>query len=124
MYQKVLPSMLFGLTTILLVALVFSFIISLVLNFSSLTESSFSTFILISSFITFFIGGFVSGVKSKERGLLVGASTALIFTLITFLIQYLGYNQGLSIEQLMFHGGYLIVAALGGVIGVNLFSRL
>lgn len=124
MYQRVLPSMIYGLAAILIFSLGFSLIISLILSFSSLTESSFALLIVISSFITLFIGGFISGLKSKEKGLLVGTGTALLFTLITFLIQYLGYNQGLSMEQLMFHGGYLLTAALGGVIGVNLFSRL
>ncbi|WP_247747228.1 TIGR04086 family membrane protein [Alkalihalobacillus sp. BA299] len=119
-YRGMFGSMLYGLVSILVIAIAFSFIISLILSFSSLTEASFNWFILIVSFLALFIGGLISGVKAKEKGWIVGAGTALLFTAITFFIQYLGYNSGFTTEQYLYHGGYLVSSVFGGIIGVNL----
>ncbi|MBU8905498.1 TIGR04086 family membrane protein [Desertibacillus haloalkaliphilus] len=115
--------MLYGVLTILAIALSFSFIVSLVLTFTAFTESSFSWLILTASFLALFIGGVVSGMISKQKGWVVGAATALLYSVITFLIQYLGYNSTFSLEQYVHHAGYLACGVLGGIIGVNLFSN-
>lgn len=112
--------MLYGLTSIFIIALSFSLVISLILKTTSLTEASFKWVILILSFLALFIGGFISGGKAKQKGWLSGLGTGLLFTFITFLIQYLGYNVGFSAEQYMYHGGYILCAIFGGMIGVNL----
>lgn|SRR5690606_13146733 len=112
--------MLYGLITVLVIAVSFSLIISSLLTFTSLTEASFSWFILILSFTALFIGGAVSGKKAKEKGWLSGLGTGLLFTLITFLIQYLGYDKGFTLDQYMYHGGYILSSCLGGMLGVNL----
>ncbi|ARK29212.1 TIGR04086 family membrane protein [Halalkalibacter krulwichiae] len=122
-YRGFLPAVLFGLTTILVVALSFSLIVSLVLTFTSLTEQSVSWLITVVAFVTMFIGGMISGGKAKEKGWIAGAVTALLFSLLTFLIQYLGYNNSFTSEQYMYHGGYIVAAAIGGIIGVNLSSN-
>ncbi len=118
-----LPAVMFGLITVLAIALSFSFVVSLILMFSSFTEASFSWIIMAVSFLSLFIGGVMSGGKAKEKGWLAGGLTGILFTLITFLVQYLGYNAGFSPEQYMFHGGYILAAAFGGIIGVNLASK-
>ncbi|WP_257008307.1 TIGR04086 family membrane protein [Bacillus sp. FJAT-45350] len=122
-YRGMLPAVMFGLITVLAIALSFSFVVSLILMFSSFTEASFSWIIMAVSFLSLFIGGVMSGGKAKEKGWLAGGLTGILFTLITFLVQYLGYNAGFSPEQYMFHGGYILAAAFGGIIGVNLASK-
>ncbi|WP_236034984.1 TIGR04086 family membrane protein [Alkalihalobacterium elongatum] len=118
-YRGIFGSMLYGLIGVLFIAVAFSFVISLILSFSSLTEASFSWFILIVSFLALFIGGMIAGVKAKEKGWMVGAGTALLFTAITFFIQFLGYNSAFTMEQYLYHGGYLLTSVIGGIIGVN-----
>ncbi len=118
--RNLFPAMLYGLITILIIALSFSLVISLLLAVTSLTEDSFSWFILILSFLALFIGGFISGGKSKQKGWLTGLGTGLLFSLITFLIQYLGYDSSFTIDQYLYHGGYILSATIGGIIGVNL----
>lgn len=122
-YRGFFPAILIGLTTILVLILTSSLVISLVLTFTSFTEHSVKWLVLGIAFGTMFIGGLISGGKAKEKGLLAGVLTALLFSLLTFLIQYLGYNSIFTSEQLMFHGGYLVAAALGGIVGVNLSSN-
>ncbi|MCA1031886.1 TIGR04086 family membrane protein [Bacillus timonensis] len=111
---------LYGVATIFVIIFVFSLLFSLLLKFTSLQESSLSWVILVVSFLALFIGGFVSGGKGKEKGWLMGGATSVIFTLIVFLFQYLGYDSTFSSEQSFYHLVFMGVAVLGGIIGVNM----
>ncbi len=113
-------SMIFGLITILVIILSVSFIISLLLRFTSLTESSFSWIIMGLTFVALLIGGFVSGGKSKQKGWLVGAGTGVLYSLVVFLVQFLGYNTTFTLEQYLFHAGFIVAALIGGILGVNI----
>lgn len=112
-------SMIYGLITILVIILSVSFIFSLLLRFTSLSESSFSWLIIVFTFIALMVGGFVSGGKSKQKGWLVGAGTGLLYSLLIFLVQFLGYNAMFSMQQYLFHGGFILAAIIGGIFGVN-----
>jgi putative membrane protein (TIGR04086 family) len=116
-------AILFGVMTIFVIALMTSFIFSLLLKFTGLTEDSIEWFMLTLSFIALFIGGFVSGGKGQSKGWLLGASTGLSYSFIVFLIQFLGYDQTFTPRQLLFHGGFIATAVLGGVFGVNMTAK-
>jgi putative membrane protein (TIGR04086 family) len=77
---------------------------------------------LVIGLISLFIGGLVAGIKGKEKGWITGILTGVGFTLFTFLVQYLGFQQGFSIEQSIHHVAYVLAALFGGVIGVNILS--
>ncbi|MGM0921018.1 MAG: TIGR04086 family membrane protein [Bacillota bacterium] len=113
-------AILYGLSSILMAALATSLLFSLLLKFTGLTEDSIKWFILGLSFLAVFIGGFIAGGKGKERGWLIGGTTAILYTLIIFLFQFLGYGKTFTMEQTMYHGGYLAISMLGGIMGVNL----
>ncbi|WP_026558629.1 TIGR04086 family membrane protein [Bacillus sp. J37] len=115
-------AILFGLITIFVMALVTSLIFSLLLKFTSLTESSITWLILGLSILALFIGGFVAGGNGKEKGWLIGGITAILFSLIILLFKFLGHGEIFSMQELMYHGGFLLVAMLGGIFGVNLSS--
>lgn len=83
-------------------------------------ESSLTWVILIISFLALFVGGFVSGGKGKEKGWLMGGATGILYILVVFLFQYLGYDTTFSTEQLFYNLGFLGTAILGGIIGVNM----
>jgi putative membrane protein (TIGR04086 family) len=117
------PAIFWGLSAILVIALSFSLLTSLFLTFTSYTEESIGWLIIGVACLSMFIGGFMSGAKAKSRGWMAGALTALLFTLITFLVQFLGYNEVFTTGQYAFHGAYLLLAALGGIIGVNIASN-
>ena len=63
---------------------------------------------------------FISGGKAKEKGWMIGALTAVCFSLIILLFQYLGFGKTFTSGQLLFHLGFLGVSMLGGIFGVNL----
>jgi len=121
--RSILTSIVYGLITILVIILSVSFTISLLLRFTSLTEASFSWVIIVLTFVALIAGGFVSGGKSRQKGWLVGAGTGILFSLLVFLVQYLGYNVTFSVEQYLFHGGFVLAAIIGGILGVNVVKN-
>ncbi|MCM3002616.1 TIGR04086 family membrane protein [Priestia koreensis] len=120
--KRLLMAIVVGVTTIFTIAVLTSLILSLILKFTSLEESSMKWAILIISFLSVFIGGFVAGGKGKAKGWLLGAVTGFLYSFVVFLIQFLGYSQSFSSSQMLFHLGFLGVAVLGGMMGVNLTS--
>jgi putative membrane protein (TIGR04086 family) len=112
----------YGVFTILIIALISSFLLSILLRFTSLTEDSLFWVITSISFLAVFIGGFIAGGKGKEKGWLLGGATAVAYTGIVLLFQFLGYGKTLSLESLLYHGGFLITSIVGGMLGVNISS--
>lgn len=113
-------AIMYGLITVFMFAIAISLLFSLLLRFTSLQETSVAWIIVALSFITLFIGGFVSGGKGKEKGWLLGGATGGAYTLVIFLFQYLGNDSLFNLHQMLFHLGFIGTAALGGIIGVNL----
>ncbi|MFD2446189.1 TIGR04086 family membrane protein [Bacillus sp. CGMCC 1.16607] len=113
-------SILHGIISIFLVAIVSSLIFSLLLRFTSTQESSLQMIVTAVSFISLFIGGFISGGKGKEKGWLLGGGTGLLYSLIIFLFQYLGHDRLFNFEQIIYHICYMLVAMMGGILGVNM----
>ena len=113
-------AIMYGLITVFMLAIVISFIFSLLLRFTSLQETSVAWIIVTLSFITLFIGGFISGGRGKEKGWLLGGATGGAYTLVIFLFQYLGNDALFTMQQMLFHLGFIGTAALGGIIGVNI----
>jgi putative membrane protein (TIGR04086 family) len=113
-------SILYGVVVIFLVAVISSLIFSLVLQFTSTREASLQFIVTAVSFISLFIGGFVSGGKGKAKGWLLGGGTGLLYSLVIFLFQYLGKDSLFSMEQVIYHTCYMLVAMMGGILGVNM----
>ncbi|NLP49477.1 TIGR04086 family membrane protein [Bacillus sp. RO1] len=113
-------AVMYGLITVFMLAIFISFIFSLLLRFTSLQETSVAWIIVTLSFITLFIGGFISGGRGKEKGWLLGGATGGAYTLVIFLFQYLGNDSLFTLQQMLFHLGFIGIAALGGIIGVNI----
>jgi putative membrane protein (TIGR04086 family) len=113
-------AVLYGIIAIFLLAIVCSFIFSLVLRFTSVEESSLQFITTAVSFVTLFAGGFVSGGRGKQKGWFLGGLTGLIYSIIVFLFQYLGYDRLFSTEQMIYHTCYVLTAMMGGILGVNM----
>jgi putative membrane protein (TIGR04086 family) len=123
MSKQTIKAMSYGVGTIFMLILSASLILSLLLKFTSMQESSLTWFIAAFSFLSLFIGGFISGGKGKEKGWLTGGLTGLIFTLLVFLVQFLGYQSTFNIEQSLYHSAYILIAVVGGIFGVNVSSK-
>ncbi|WP_284139701.1 MULTISPECIES: TIGR04086 family membrane protein [unclassified Virgibacillus] len=114
--------LLYGWTAIFSLILFTSIILATILRFTSLNEPTLSWITLSIGLLVLFIGGFIAGMKGKEKGWFMGTFTGLGFTLFTFLVQYLGYQQAFSMEQSLHHAGYVLAALIGGVFGVNMLT--
>lgn len=120
--SKITSSVLIGLGVIYVVAALFSFIFSLILKFTSAQEDQLSLIITIISFIALFMGGLVAGGRAKEKGWLLGGLTGLLYTIINFLFQYLGYDSIFTTQQWIYYICFTLTAVMGGILGVNMFS--
>ena len=118
--RKMGSAIIYGTVSIFILAVIFSLIFSLLLRFTSLTESSISYLILILSFISIFIGGLISGGKGKKQGWILGGGTGLLYTLIILAFQYLGFDQTFSSREWIQSLCYILVCMMGGILGVNL----
>lgn len=92
----------------------------MILRFTATQESSLQFIVTAVSFISLFVGGFISGGKGKEKGWLLGGGTGLLYSIIIFLFQYLGHNSLFTAEQIIYHTCYMLVAMMGGILGVNM----
>jgi putative membrane protein (TIGR04086 family) len=116
-------SVLYGTIAILVLAVVSSFLFSTLLRFTSIQESSIQWVITALSFVSIFAGGFISGGKGKEKGWLLGGLTGLAYSVIIFLFQLLGFDSLFDFEQVVYHICYILIAMMGGILGVNLRGK-
>ncbi|MGG5254922.1 TIGR04086 family membrane protein [Neobacillus sp. SM06] len=116
-------AVLYGVIFIFVFAALSSLIFSLILRFSSVQEASLQYIVTAMSFIGLFGGGFLSGGKGKQKGWLIGGLTGLVYTLIVFLFQYLGYDRFFDVQQLIYYICYILIAMMGGILGVNLSTN-
>ncbi|MED1865592.1 TIGR04086 family membrane protein [Fictibacillus nanhaiensis] len=112
-----------GLIAVLLMIMLCSLVLSLLLRFTGLTEASLKWVTVGLSFLSLFIGGLISGKKGQSKGWLLGGGTSLLFSFLVFLVQYLGYQSTFNSSQYMYHGLFLLLAIIGGIMGVNLSSH-
>ncbi len=118
--RNVSGAVLYGIIVIFVLAILSSFVFSLLLKFTSLQETSLTYITTAVSFVALFIGGFISGGKGKQKGWLLGGLTGLIYSLIIFLFQFLGLDSLFTIEQIIYHSCYILTAMMGGILGVNM----
>ncbi|HEX6922948.1 MAG TPA: TIGR04086 family membrane protein, partial [Bacillales bacterium] len=111
MNKEMMSGMMYGLVTVVVIILAASFVISMLLRFTELAETSFAMATLIISFIALFLGGLISGGKVDERGWMIGGATGLLYTILVFFVQYLGFDTGFTIQQYLFFALYILVSA-------------
>lgn len=118
--NKQFMALLYGWLVAFSLIFIASMILALFLRFTGFNEPTLSWVTLFVGLFSLFIGGLVAGVKGKTKGWMIGGIIGLGFTLIVFLIQYLGYKQSFSLGQSMHHIGFIAAALIGGVLGVNI----
>lgn len=120
--QRQFIALLYGWIFILVFILVSSFILTLIVQFTGIRQQTLSWVAFSVGLIGLFIGGMITGIKGKSKGWIIGGLTGLGFTVFIFLVQFLGYQNGFSLDQTLHHLGFILAAILGGMIGVNLIK--
>ena len=113
----------FGIVILLILATVTSMIMALLLKFTDMNEGTLAVTIFILALLSMLISGFTAGKKAQGKGWLVGFSTGLTFTILVFLVNYLGFSQTLSISQLLYQFALMGASTLGGIFGVNMSKQ-
>ncbi|MDD1367106.1 TIGR04086 family membrane protein [Bacillus sp. MHSD_36] len=113
----------FGIVTLLLLATVTSMIMALLLKFTDMNEGTLAVTIFILALLSMLISGFTAGKKAQGKGWLVGFTTGITFTILVFLVNYLGFSQTLSNSQLLYQLALMGASTLGGIFGVNMSKQ-
>ena len=113
-------SLLFGLVSIFILQLISSLLFSFIFRYTDIVESSISWIITTISFLTILIGGLIAGGKSGEKGWIIGGIMGFLFSTIVYMIQISLAHKGFAASQWTFHAGFLLIAMLGGMFGVNM----
>lgn len=113
----------YGMIAAFIIVLFSAFFLATLLRFTSLAESSLTLAPSIISLTALFIGGLISGMKMKEKGLVIGLLTGLSYCLLIMCIQFLGFDRTGDAVQYLLYTGNVAASTIGGVIGVNLFAR-
>jgi putative membrane protein (TIGR04086 family) len=98
-------------------------ITSFVLAFTGTRESSLSTLVYTVNGLALFVGGFVSGKRGGERGWYYGGMSGILYYVFVLLLSFLGFNAKLGVSNLYYLLLAFLVAAVGGIIGVNLSKK-
>lgn len=116
-----LRSVIRGLVWALAVTILLGLIISLLLQFTSLTEGllgSYSTFIF---FLSMLFGATIGARTAGNKGLLHGLSITLLYWIITVIIGVIWNSESLTLLFIAKRFGLCLLAGvLGGIIGIGL----
>lgn len=113
-------ALVYGWISCLILFAIASTLVALCIKFTNITAFTLGFLTLIIGFLSLFTSGIIAGLKAKENGWLIGCLVGLGFFSLTFLIQYLGMNQGISVQQMMYQAAYVFAAVFGSIIGVNI----
>jgi len=110
-----------GLVWALVATILLGIIISLLLQYTSLSESllgSYSTFIF---FISMLVGSTIGARAAGNKGLLHGLSITLLYWILTLIIGIIWNPEALTMIFLAKRLGFTLAAGvLGGIIGIGL----
>jgi len=95
-------------------------LLSLLLRFGSMQESSLPMYALGLHGCSSFAGGFSSGKRSGRKGWYFGGALGVVYALLIVLIGFLSVNAGFSAHTWSLLAVVIPAGAIGGMIGVNL----
>ncbi len=99
--------------------IILSFLTTLFYHFNILSNNIYKIFELIVPIISLFISTFFLGKQSEKKGWLEGLKLGGIIILVFLTLASFLYNQNFSLKLTIYYIILLLVAASGGMIGIN-----
>ena len=100
--------------------LIFLFIFSIILTYTTISESFITPTIIVITAISIFIGSSIGNIKMKKNGLINGALIGGIYLLSIYLLSgIINQNFSLSTQSIIIIISGMICGMFGGIIGVN-----
>lgn len=96
-----------------------TFLLTILNYFDIIGKSMLSIFKILVALISLFVGGFLIGKKSKQKGWLEGLKVSLIFIVILILFNILGLSQKIELKNILYYLILIISCMFGGMIGIN-----
>lgn len=84
-----------------------------------ISSKTLSILEIITLLLSLFIGGFLIGKNSKQKGWLEGLKLGGLFLIILILFQYLGLHIHFSIKNILFYILLLVSCVFGSMLGIN-----
>ena len=102
------------------ILLILTFIITLLNYINLINIKIVNIFSYITPFISFFIGGLLLGKTSINKGWLEGIKFGLVIIVLSFIFNYLAFDQGFNISNIILYTITIISSIIGSMIGINL----
>lgn len=96
-----------------------SFLIALLIRYTSLEMDALPIIAYLINALALLIGGFASGRRSQQRGWYYGGLQGIIYALLVMLIGFLAFDSAMVINPILFALSSFGISAIGGIIGVN-----
>lgn len=117
--MKNLKKYLKSLIYIIGIILISTLIITILNYFNIINGKSLETFKLIILIVSLFIGGFIIGKKSNNKGWANGLKLGLIVLVINIIFNYLAFNMSFTFKNLIYYLINLASTTIGSIIGIN-----
>ncbi|BCU81343.1 hypothetical protein JIR001_11260 [Polycladomyces abyssicola] len=108
-----------GLLLIWTVVIAGSVLVTFLLRWTSIQESSLPFITYGINGIALLGGGWLAGRKSRGKGWLYGGMAGLLYALIVWMLAFLAFDTAMRLPPLLFSGAAFGLSALGGMVGVN-----
>ena len=113
-----------GLLWTFVLMLLFSLWIALFYYYHILDNSILKYLYLFIPILTLFIGGFVVGRNSREKGFLEGLKLGLIYLVMVTLISFLIFHASFQGKMILYDVILLLTSMLGSMMGINFRKRI
>ena len=109
-----------GVIISIIFTVIFLFVFSIILTYTSISESFMTPVIIVITEISIFIGSSIGNIKMKRNGLLNGALIGGIYLSSIYLLSgIINQNFSLSTASIIIIVAGMICGMFGGIIGVN-----
>lgn len=110
-----------GVVISIFATLILLFIFSLILTFTSVSETTIKPIIIIISIISLLIGSSISTLKINKKGIVNGGIVGISYILIIYILSSIVSNEfNLNLDSLIMIILSVIAGMTGGIIGVNI----
>ena len=99
--------------------LILTLLITILNYFNLFSEGLVNVFKIIIPIISLFVGGFLMGKSSNEKGWIEGLKFSLIFIILLILFNLMGLGSSLEFKNLLYYVIIIISSIFGGILGIN-----
>lgn len=104
---------------IISIIIISTFLITILNYFNIIGTKTMAVLKILIILIAMFIGGYLIGKSSKQKGWLEGIKLSGIVIIILVLFKYLGLQDKFSINNLIYYLILIISCTLGSMIGIS-----